>query len=174
MKKILIWVISILSIFHVSDIYAQTWDVLEEKSIKEIKQNIEKLNSDKNLISTEYSEFKLESDLSSYFKTSLPREDLQNIEILIKKYNVEFTTLNDQLSLLAKNLENTEEVETKLLQLKKDLYLNLLTYINPNKYQEYLEFIRWDATISKKQVEVKSEIISSTEIYEKKVNRIEE
>lgn len=173
MKKILLWVISLLSILHVGEIYAQTWDILEDKSIKEIKQNIEKLNSDKNIISNEYSEFKLESDLSSYFKPLLSREELQSIEILITKYNKQFNELNSLLLIQAKNLEDTSETKNQLLQIKKDLYLNLLWFVDANKYQEYLVFIRWDAIISKKQVDVKSQIATTTEIYDKKVTKIE-
>ncbi len=173
MKKLLIWVISLLSILHSGEIYAQTWDILEDKSIKEIKQNIEKLNSDKNLISNEYSEFKLWSDLSSYFKPLLSKEELQSIEILITKYNKQFNELNSLLLSQAKNLEDTSEVKNQLLQIKKDLYINLLWFVDAQKYQEYLWFIRWDATISKKQVEVKSQIASTKEIYDKKVTRIE-
>lgn len=173
MKKLLICVISVLSILHTSDIYAQTWEILEDKSIKEIKQNIEKLNSDKNLISSEYSEFKWEANLSSYFKSLLSQEDIKSIEILITKYNQDFNNLNTQLLDQAKNLDDTTEIKNQLLQIKKDLYLNLLPYIDQNKYQEYLSFIRWDATISKKQVEVKSEIIATKEIYNQKVTKIE-
>ncbi len=173
MKKILLWVISLLSILHVGEIYAQTWDILEDKSIKEIKQNIEKLNSDKNIISNEYSEFKLESDLSSYFKPLLSREELQSIEILITKYNKQFNELNSLLLIQAKNLEDTSETKNKLLQIKKDLYLSLLWFVDTNKYQEYLVFIRWDAIISKRQVDVKSQIATTTEIYDKKVTKIE-
>jgi len=174
MKKILICVISLFSILHAGEIYAQSWDILEEKSIKEIKQNIEKLNSDRNLISNEYSEFKLESDLSSYFKKLLSQEDIKSIEILITQYNQDFNTLNQELLDKAKNLDDTTQLKNQLLQIKKDLYLNLLPYIDQDKYQEYISFIRWDATIAKKQVEVKSEIITTKEIYNQKVTKIEE
>ena len=173
MKKILLWVISILSILHFGEIYAQTWEIIEDKSIKEIKQNIEKLNSDKNLISNQYSEFKYESNLATYFKSNLKRIDIQNIETLITKYNETFTELNKELIAKAKNLENTQETKNKILQAKKDMYLGMLDYIDPNKYSQYLEYIRWDATISKKQVEIRSEIVSKEEIYEKKVTTIE-
>lgn len=173
MKKILICVISLLSILHSGEIYAQTWDILEDKSIKEIKQNIEKLNSDRNLILNQYSEFKLESDLSSYFKPLLSKEELQSIEILITKYNEQFNELNLLLLTQAKDLKDTSDVKNQLLQIKKDLYINLLWFVDSQKYQEYLWFIRWDAIISKKQVEVKSQIASTKEIYDKKVTKIE-
>lgn len=173
MKKILLWVISLLSILHAGEIYAQSWVILEDKSIKEIKQNIEKLNSDKNLISSEYTEFKLESNLSSYFKKSLSSEELQSIEILITKYNTQFNDLNLVLLEKAKNLEDTSEIKSQLLQTKKELYLSLLGFIDNQKYQEYLSFIKWDAIISKRQVEVKSQIATTTQIYDKKVTKIE-
>lgn len=173
MKKILLWLISILSILHFGEIYAQTWEILEDKSIKEIKQNIEKLNSDKNLISNQYTEFKYESNLATYFKSDLTRVDIGNIETLINQYNERFSELNQELIIAAKNLENTQEIRNQILQAKKDMYLEMLEYIDSNKYNQYLDYIRWDATISKKQVDIRSEIVSKEEIYEKKVTTIE-
>lgn len=173
MKKILLWVISLISILSCAQIYAQTWEILEDKSIKEIKQNIEKLNSDKNLISNEYSEFKLESNVSSYFKKSLSKEDITSIEKLITQYNLQYSELNTVLLNKAKILESNDDIKNQLLQIKKDLYINLLPYIDSDKYQEYIVFIRWDVIISKKQAEVKSEIATNKQIYDKKVTNIE-
>ncbi len=173
MKKIILWVIGLISILNCVQIHAQTWEILKDKSIKEIKQNIEKLNSDKNLISNQYSEFKIESNISSYFKKTLSNDDITNIEKLIAQYNLQYNELNVLLLHKAKKLESNEEIKNQLLQVKKDLYISLLEYIDSDKYAEYVNFIRWDATISKKQVEVKSEIASTKQIYDKKVTNIE-
>lgn len=174
MKKILLCVISLFSILHIGEIYAQSWVLLEEKSIKEIKQNIDKLNSDKNLIAQEYWEFKLTTQLSSFFKIDLSQDEIKSIEILITKYNINFSQINEELITVAKNLEDTAAIKIQLLESKKQLYLDLLPFVDELKYNDYITFIKWDATITKKHAEVNSQIVATKEVYNQKVTKIEE
>jgi molybdopterin converting factor small subunit len=161
MKNILLIVISIYSVLFFTNVSAETGKILEDKSIKEIKQNIEKLHSDRNTLNNKFTVLTKDNNFISYlvkndyFKSSITKNELINIEILITQYNRNYIKINKQLLDKARNLESIFDEKNKLLSLKKELYQSLITYIKPNKYNQYLIFIKDDVKIIKENLDVK-------------------
>lgn len=180
MNKIILLVISIFSILNVIAVQAQTWDTLEDKSIKEIKQDIEKLHTDRNTLNNQFTILTQNNNFVSYlvkndyFRNNINRYELANIEKLITWYNKNYIKINNQLLDKAKNLEDIYGEKIKLLTLKKDLYQSLIQYIKPSQYEDYLVFIKWDAKIIKEDIDVKWKLISNKELLSTKVTLIEE
>ncbi|MCP4523893.1 MAG: hypothetical protein GY828_06790 [Candidatus Gracilibacteria bacterium] len=174
MKRFFLGVISIFFIFSLGTTYAQTGDILEEKSIKEIKENIEKLSSDKIEITDEYKILKNKNQMISFFKTDISRDDFNTLKSIITTYNDQFTYTEKQLLGKAKNLEDISYEKNKLLQIKKNFYQSLMPYIKPGSYEEYLQYIRGEVSFIKKEKHVDGELIANKEILLSKVNKIEE
>lgn len=147
MKKVILLTISILYLLQFSISLAQTGQLLEDKSIKEIKKDIEQLHVDRNILNNKFTVLTQNNNFVSflikndYFRTDITRSELNNIEILITRYNRNYIRINDQLSQKAKKLIDISDEKLQLLSIKKDLYQSLLTYINPSYYKEYLTFI---------------------------------
>lgn len=180
MNKIILWVIGIFSILYITSVQALTWNILEDKSIKEIKKNIEKLHIDRNTLNNQFTVLTQNNNFVSYlvkndyFRNNITRNELDNIERLIIWYNRNYIKINNQLLEKAKNLEDIYNEKIKLLSLKKDLYQSLIQYIRPSQYEQYLDFIKWDAQIIKEDIDVKWKLISNKEILTSKVSLIEE
>jgi len=180
MNKIILLVISMFSILNIFTAQAQTWVTLENKSIKEIKQDIEKLHIDRNTLNNQFTILTQNNNFVSYlvkndyFRTNINWYELDNIEKLITWYNENYIKINNQLLDKAKNLEDIYDEKIKLLTIKKDLYQSLIQYIKPSQYQDYLVFIKWDAKIIKEDIDVKWKLVSNKKLLSRKVTLIEE
>jgi hypothetical protein len=179
MKKILL----IISIFYTilwNNTYAESWEIIESKSIKEIKKDIDKLHIDRNNINNELTILTQDNNFISYlvknwfFRENINRNELQNIELLIRNYNKAYSDVNTTLLDKSKNLEDIYVEKKLLLDIKKELYQELINYIQQDKFKEYLDFIRNDANILKKDSDVKYSLIQSKEVLTNKVSKIEE
>ena len=179
MKKILL-IISIFYILLWNNTYAESWEIMKSKSIKEIKNNIDKLYVDRNNIKNELTILTQDNNFISYlvnnwfFRENISRDELTNIEFLIRNYNKAYSDVHTTLLDKSKNLEDISVEKKLLLDIKKDLYQKLINYIQQNKFKEYLDFIRNDANILKKDSDVKYSLIQNKEVLTSKVLKIEE
>lgn len=178
MKKILL-IISIFYICFSNNTYAETWSTLENKSINEIKEDINQLHIDRNNIKNELTVLTQDNNFISYlvnndyFREEINREDLQNIELLVKNYNKSYSDTNKQLLDKSKNLEDISDEKKYLLEIKKDLYQDLIPYIKQSQFNQYLIFIKSDASILKRESDVKYQLIQNKEVLTTKVTKIE-
>lgn len=179
MKKILL-IISIFYILLWNNTYAESWEIMKSKSIKEIKNNIDKLYVDRNNIKNELTILTEDNNFISYlvnnwfFRENISRDELTNIEFLIRNYNKAYSDVHTTLLDKSKNLEDISVEKKLLLDIKKELYQKLINYIQQNKFKEYLDFIRNDANILKKDSDVKYSLIQNKEVLTSKVLKIEE
>ena len=153
---------------------------MKSKSIKEIKNNIDKLYVDRNNIKNELTILTEDNNFISYlvnnwfFRENISRDELTNIEFLIRNYNKAYSDVHTTLLDKSKNLEDISVEKKLLLDIKKELYQKLINYIQQNKFKEYLDFIRNDANILKKDSDVKYSLIQNKEVLTSKVLKIEE
>ena len=160
--------------------YALSWELLESRSINEIKNDINQLHIDRNNIKNELTVLTQDNNFisylvnNSYFIDEINRRDLQNIELLVKNYNKSYSETNTKLLDKSKNLEDISSEKTFLLEIKKELYQDLIPYIKHDKFKEYLNFIKWDASIIKRESDVKYQLIQNKEVLVTKVTKIEE
>ena len=179
MKKLLL-IISVFYILLWNICSAETGEIIKDKSIKEIKNDINKLYIDRNNINNELTILTQDNNFISYlvkkwyFKTNISKDELKNIESLVKNYNQTYNNINQRLLDKSKNLEDISIEKKLLLELKKDLYQNLISFIKQDKFKEYINFIKWDASILKRDNDVKYQLIQNKEILTTKVTKIEE
>ena len=178
MKKILL----IISIFYVcfwNIAHANTWKILENKSINEIKENINQLYIDRNNVKNQLTILTQDNNFISYlvnndfFRNEITESDLKNIELLVINYNNLYKQTNNELLDKSKNLEDISAEKKYLLDIKKDLYQSLIPYIKQSRFNEYLIFIKWDAQIVKKDNDIKYDLIQNKELLTTKVSKIE-
>ena len=180
MLKILLLVISFSIYCIFPQVWANTWSTIEDKSIKEIKQNIEKLNQDKNYVNsqltvhTKNNHFIMYLAKNWYFRDTITQDEFLEIEKLITTYTRNFTLHNQKLLDKAEKLEDYSDEKAKLLELKKELYQNFIVFVKQERYDDYLEFIKSDAQLLKQNSEVNWELIINKQVLDNKVEKIEE
>jgi hypothetical protein len=109
-----------------------------------------------------------------YFRDNINKDELNKIELLIKQYNNNYYLTKNTLLEKSKNLEDIYDEKKYLLEIKKNLYQWLITYIKKDRFNEYLDFIKWDASILKRENDVKYSLIQNKEVLTTKVTKLEE
>lgn len=177
MKKKLIMIM--LSFFFI--IQLSFWNsgniiqVDSKKTLKELKNNLDDLNEKKinlkekvELIIQENWKFK------SFLKDSLNEEDLWKIKSIISWYNSYSREKEKDLKDNIKNGEDSFEEKKLILINKKDAYKKIIPFIDENKLDDYLDFIKKDLVISKEKWDVNEQIFLNEEIITKKVEKLKE
>ena len=177
--KLILLVVSVFCIFLWNIVSAETGEILNNKSINEIKSDINQLHIDRNNINNELTILTQDNNFisylvkNSYFKSTITQDELTNIETLVITYNSTYSDINKQLLDKSKNLEDISLEKKQLLDIKKNLYQELIPYIKQELFNDYIEFIKWDADILKRESDVKSQLIQNKEILTTKVTQIE-
>lgn len=161
------------------DVWGETIDtqyqVDSTKSIKELKQNIQDLEAEKEQIHQTFQQFTEEhGKLSSFFRSDLSSEEIAEIEELISLYNIYKERLNKQLLEKAKSFEVTNDEEVKFLQDRLDLFKRLVPYVEPEQLSEYVAYIKSDALFQKGKQEIAVEVERKKEILDTKVEHLKE
>lgn len=166
----------LLTIISFSKSYANNDLVFnsETKTVKELKEDIENYEIDKEKLDLKFKNFLKTYKISEYFKQKLTKNGYNNFKNLSEKYLEEKNILTKKLQDKSKSLEDTKEIEEKLLNLKKDLYKNLTIYIKEDKIKAYKDFIKSDVKIYSEKNSITSEKIKVTKIYKAKVKNLEE
>lgn len=137
-----------------------------EKTIKQLKDNIEVLKSKKIINFSEFEKFKqVNGELANYFSKSLSEESLKKIEIIIINHNSNKVNIQ-------KSVDKNKTIE--LIELKKDLYNQFYFFIDESKIDLYNEFVRKNISTLEKWDEIKKDIESKEKIIEDKVSTIKE
>lgn len=177
--KIKLLLISIFYFLLINTSLASTGEILHDKSINEIKSDINQLYIDRNNINNELTILTKDNNFISYlvknwyFKTDITTDDLIDIEFLINTYNSKYSEINKQLLDKSINLKDISNEKKLLLDIKKNLYQDFIPYIKQELFQEYIIFIKWDADILKRDSDVKYQLIQNKEILTSKVTLIE-
>ncbi len=197
MKKIL-YIITIILVFSASInwSYAFSWEEIESekslsgelnnasetttsswsetKTIREIKQWIDELKNQTDVLEKQWDEFiKKNWNLAKFIQKNLSIEWKQEFQEIIASFE-------SKQKQLEKDINNSKKEETKrrlkreLLSEKKELYKSLVPYIERSELREYFNYVRSSVEMFEKSKIVKDEIHEEEKKLEDKVSSIEE
>ena len=185
LKKIIILIfLGVLtsSLFFSNKVLGNTGEVLldwsseedEDKTIKELKQEVKDIDSEKQETEEKFDELKrqiLEKDL---FLKDLDEEQKQKLDELLYRYKENKEKLNKRLRVRSRGLENTWETIKELLENEKEIYKNLIPYIRVDKYENYKELIKENLDIINKNSNLESDSIKKWVIIKNKIKDLKE
>jgi hypothetical protein len=159
--------------------FSASWDLSNisqdsDKTIKELKQNINLLNKDKKYLNLEFSILNKDLKLQSFFRENLSSLEVQNIKYIINRYLFSKNQLEESIIDKATKLQDTTDDKNLLFNKKKEFYKSLVPFIRKDKLKEYLEYISLDVKILKEKKDVDTKLIIKNEIISSKVEKIEE
>ncbi len=148
-----------------------------EDSHKTIKENIKelrKLQSEKKAARNQFRDFiKKNGRLKTYFREKLSVDEWKKIEIILKSYNFKRLKLEKNLKQGIGDLRDTKNLKIELLELRKDLYISFLPFIEISKINGYEVFIENDISSEKKNKNIESSIYAKEKIIDTKVSVIQ-
>ncbi len=143
------------------------------KTIKELKNDLDKIEKKEEIISNKIENFIKDSKLKDYIRRDLTSAEKSKLEKLITNYNFKKSNLEKKLWWLS-DPEDLKKVQNKLLDEKIDLYKKMINFIKPNKYKFYLEYIKSDTKILVEKKEIVTEKVETKKVISKKVEILEE
>lgn len=144
MKKIIYLIITFLVFSFYPFVYANDNGFSNvSKTIKEFKKDIENISKVENNLDAKFKLFLEEYKISSYIKQNLTPEENKQIKNIANNYLKNNWTLEFKLSNINKE-EEILKIQNSLLDLRKDLYKNLVPFINQKYYKNYLSFVEWN------------------------------
>lgn len=176
MKKIFLLSIVLITSWFYSFANSYTNELVfldENKTIKELKENIDILDTEKNELDQALLNLNTDYELKTFLRTDLTLVELNKIRIIVQEYNTNKLKIETELELKAKSLESVIDEQKLLLEEKRKLYSWLIPYINKEFTQDYLDYIRWDTEIFREQKNITTDIIVKKEILSTKVEKIE-
>ncbi|MFA5917783.1 MAG: hypothetical protein WC850_06130 [Candidatus Gracilibacteria bacterium] len=148
--KIIFIVLFILSIF--GKVSASTG-----VTIVELKQNIAILQEKQKDIYQKTPDLSSVSDVKEFLKDDITISQIEEINKIIKDYN-EFKVQKDVL-----------DYEKKLLNIKKETYKKIIIFVDTEKSQDYLDYIKDSLEAIKQDNIIKDEIYKNKEILDEKI-----
>ncbi len=148
-------VLFILSFF--GKVSASTW-----VTIVELKQNIAMLQEKQKEIYQKTPDLSGISDIKEFLKDDLTASQIEEINKIIRDYN-DFKIQKDIL-----------DYEKKLLNIKKETYKKIILFVDTEKLQDYLDYIKDSLEAIKQDNFIKDEISKNKEILDEKVTIIKE
>ncbi len=177
MRRILLLIVAItfsLS-FDIANSYDNELVVFEEsqKSIRELKENINELDSDSKKLDDRLNDLNADYRLKFFLRTDLSSYDIKQIKVIVDSYNDAKKNIESKQYVNARNLDPTINEKKLLLEEKKKFYSGLIKYIDIRFKKQYLEYIKHDVIISTQKSDVTTDIIRKKEILNNKVESIE-
>jgi len=167
-------VIITICLLNITNSYANElafWGSWE--TIKELKQSIDVLDKVNTELKNDFNELNTNYKLKTFLRNNLTRYEFLKIKKIVSEYNANIAEIEEKLLLNAKKWLPVLEERRKLLEEKRTFYNGLIPYINIDYRKEYLEYIRRDADLFKKQNIVSTDIEVKKEILDTKVTKIE-
>ena len=140
MKKILFFILVLLFSFS-PKIYANDSGFFTDaKSIKDLKKDINNINKIESDLELNYKSFLQEHNIDNYLKKWMLNSEIQDLKSIATNYVVNSSEIEKKIS----NLTNDEEIkklQNSLIDLTKELYKNLLPFIDTSNYKSYLVYV---------------------------------
>lgn len=175
LKKIIkLHIFFIISVFCLNTAFWSSWIINDWKSIKQLNTEVKQLKIEKTKIDKKILELQTILKNSWFLKDNL--SDISKIYIrrIIEKYDSERKKYETSLFKKSLWLKSTKNIRIKLINLKKDLYMKLVPYINQKKLKDYLNFVKKDLYTLKEEKEIKDNSIKKNIILKEKVDKIKE
>lgn len=159
--SIFLWIWNFQSVFAAEEIQ-------EPRTIREMQESIQALEKEKTRLEFKWNTFQIGNEsLWDLIKQDISIEDTQNIEEIVFSYSRENSRLERSLDLQIGSLQDTNNIENELLELKKNFYKSLIPFIQINKLEDFKRYIDLDLSYNEK-----SKLVS-TQIEKKQLKRIE-
>ncbi len=181
-----IWCISLLSAPLTSgfsgdidtipeDKTSSSWSIVEvekTETIKELRENINELESEKKKLKLDWQNFLSENGkLQDFLKDDIPEEDEARLREIIDLYTIYKQRVDSELQ-VSDDQSETEALKKELLRLKQDLYKKLVYFIKVENLDDFLTYVKWDLSVNEKRKDVDEEIDEDTKKLEEKVQVI--
>lgn len=157
---------------------AEEWNNSEKEkgeTIKELKTTITDLQEDKKEVATEFKQFiEKNGTLKGFFKKDLWNKEHEVIWNIVDWYNGRIKVLNDKLKEAALEESGKNKILADLMKAKRNMYKEFAPYIEVSLIDKYNAFIEQDATLSKKEEVIKTDLIEKKEQLDEKVSVIKE
>lgn len=140
----------------------------EPTTIREMQENIETLEKEKDKLEFKWNSFQIGSDsLWDLIQENITASENLLVEEIVFSYSNKKINLEKELEIIIGSKQDTENIQKELLLLKKEFYKSLIPYIEINKLDSFKRYIDLDLTYNEK-----SKLVS-TQIEEKQLKRIE-
>jgi len=174
MKKLILILLYGFLILHVEWVFSASWSIdipIKAEKIRDMQENEEALIREKDVLEFKWKTFKIWNESLSDLIIELSDDQTNEVEEIIDTYNEQEDKLRAQLNKMLKYNKDLTGVNQELLDIKQELYTNLLPYIKTDYTQEYKNYIISDIALNEKSKKVDTEI---QQISVKKKERIEE
>ena len=176
-KKIIITLfVFIITVFSQNTAFCASWTINNDnnKTIKQLNTEVKELKEEKKEIDKKKQELQNILIKSWFLKDNLNPKVKERIKLLIDWYKIQKKQYEKILVSKSLSLESTKDTKMKLIELKKELYANLVPYIEKDKLKDYLEFVKKDLYTLKEDKEIKESSIKKNIILKEKVDKIKE
>lgn len=173
MKNLLLFILLFISI--ITQVNAKTWDINDDITIKELWNNIKKLQVEQ----TDLNNRNLEIDktywtLVSFIKEDISKEDFYDIKNEIEDFIKIRNSLEQDIIEKIKILGDTKAEKENLIFEKTNFYKFLFKYVKDDKKEDFLKYIDLNIETEKEKKEVVEQISKKQILLEKKVNDLKE
>ncbi|MDP2090962.1 MAG: hypothetical protein Q8K30_05200 [Candidatus Gracilibacteria bacterium] len=168
-KKLLLVYITILITFNYQstnsyDKELSTFD--DGKTIKELKESIDILDKANSELVEDYKDLNIDFEVKKFLRTNLSELELSNLKNTISIFNTNKLRIENDISNKIKNKLSVVEEKKSLIEEKRKFFNGLISYINSEFNNDYLNYIKENVQIfieQKKQnnLEIKKEILNS-------------
>ncbi len=166
--------ILLISVFSINTAFCSSWNIDNNKTIKQLTNEVKELKQEKKELNKKKLELQNILIKSWFLKDNLNPKVKERIKFIIDWYKIQKKQYEKLLISKSISLESTKEIKMKLIELKKELYANLVPYIEKDKLQEYLEFVKKDLYALKEDKDLKESSIKKNIILKEKVKKIKE
>lgn len=177
MKKYLITLFFLITFSYINTANSNLNELAfssENKTIRELKENIDDLNYRNSLLENDFKLLNSDYKLKGFLKEDLTKLQFNMVKKVVSKYSLEKNNIENKIEENLKHLKDIKELENNFLWIKKDFYIWLMPYIKNSSKNEYLEYIKSDIEILNKQNDLNTNIIVKKEVLNTKISSIEE
>lgn len=168
-KKLLLVYITILITFNYqsTNSYDKELSTFDDwKTIKELKESIDILDKANSELVEDYKDLNIDFEVKKFLRTNLSELELSNLKNTISIFNTNKLRIENDISNKIKNKLSVVEEKKSLIEEKRKFFNWLISYINSEFNNDYLNYIKENVQIfieQKKQnnLEIKKEILNS-------------
>jgi len=172
MKKFfLILCVTIVNFLYGESVFWSSWDLNSSFTVREMQENIETLEQEKNLLEFKWKNFKIgSSSLWEILDKNLSPQERDNLYDIVELYSSQKSSGESILKSIINTNGNPTQQRRNLILLKKDFYTSIKSYISPDKLDAFLSYIETDLSLNEKSKDVDSQI---QKIQNKKIERVD-
>jgi len=144
---------------------------VENMSVKDLSQNIEKLKEkEQNYQDNIRVLAKEHGELVSFFSSKITSENIDEIRQQIEDFKKEQTDLDNQIKQAIQKGEDPQSLKDNFLEEQIEFYEYLSQFVDDDKKDDYVDYIWFHVQASKERKDLIVEILANEEAFNQKVN----